>query len=166
VVWNARDALRGLRACHPNRSCLRFADSKLHQHPTQVGIAVVEHQGRFLVGRRGPDGPLPGLAEFPGGKCAPEELPDAAAVRECLEETDLSVVADRELAVVAHDYPYGCVELHFWHCRPADADDVRDEHRGFRWAPLAELSSLPFPEANAAVVRALSHPDYTERGSE
>ena len=51
--------------------------------PKRIGIAVVEHEGRYLVGTRGPDGPLAGYAEFPGGKCLPDELPEMCAIREC-----------------------------------------------------------------------------------
>eukprot|EP00913_Durusdinium_trenchii_P035339 g33069.t1 len=54
-----------------------------------IGIAVVEHAGQYLVGVRGDDGPLPGKAEFPGGKCRAGEMPRDCAVRECLEETGL-----------------------------------------------------------------------------
>ena len=35
----------------------------------RVGIAVVEHANQYLVGVRGPIGPLAGYDEFPGGKC-------------------------------------------------------------------------------------------------
>ena len=40
---------------------------------TRIGIAVVESAGRILVGQRAADVPLPGLAEFPGGKCESDE---------------------------------------------------------------------------------------------
>jgi 8-oxo-dGTP pyrophosphatase MutT (NUDIX family) len=54
---------------------------------TRIGIAIVEHAGRFLVGVRGDGSPLSGKAEFPGGKCHENESPAECAVRECLEET-------------------------------------------------------------------------------
>ena len=46
---------------------------------TQVAIAVVENQGRFLVGRRAEHLPLGGLWEFPGGKVESQETAAAAA---------------------------------------------------------------------------------------
>ncbi|MEX0715453.1 MAG: (deoxy)nucleoside triphosphate pyrophosphohydrolase [Planctomycetaceae bacterium] len=123
--------------------------------PDRIGIAVVEHAGRYLVGVRGDDAPLPGKAEFPGGKCAPRERSREAVVRECLEETGLPVVPVELLAEKSHDYPHGRVQLAFWRCRPANPIDVREEHRAFRWVAAAELASLDFPEANAEVVRGL-----------
>lgn len=120
--------------------------------PTPIGIAIVEHDGRYLVGIRGEDGPLPGYAEFPGGKCEPNESPAECACRECLEETGLAVVVERLLLRREFDYPYGTVDLHFWLCRPAQPKTVADAHRGFRWIAGHELPSLRFPEANAPVI--------------
>ena len=59
---------------------------------TLIAIAVVEHEDRLLVGRRPAGVPLSGYCEFPGGKVKPNESSKEAAVRECLEETGLSVI--------------------------------------------------------------------------
>ena len=53
--------------------------------PVEIAIAVVEHEGRFLIGLRPPGAPLAGLWEFAGGKLEPGETPQMAAARECLE---------------------------------------------------------------------------------
>jgi mutator protein MutT len=122
---------------------------------TRIGIAVVEHAGCYLIGTRGPDGPLPGYAEFPGGKCLPDESPEACTVRECREETHLAVTVDRLLLRQEHTYPHGTVDLHFFLCHPVEASLIRDEHHGFVWIPAGELPRLRLPDANAAVVRML-----------
>jgi mutator protein MutT len=121
----------------------------------RIGIAVVELAGEYLVGTRGPDGPLPGCAEFPGGKCLPDETPRDCAIRECREETGLAVIAERLLLNCRFDYPHGPVELHFWLCRPADPSQRADAHHGFRWVPAEQLNTLPFPAANAALLELL-----------
>jgi 8-oxo-dGTP diphosphatase len=125
----------------------------------RIGIAIVEHAGRFLVGQRAEDSPLPGLAEFPGGKCLEEETPAECAIRECREETGLQVVPVRLLDERAHDYPHGRVELHFWLCEPADAGRIEETHRRFRWVSQEELKTLDFPEANRHVVNLLTDSD-------
>ncbi len=122
---------------------------------TRVGIAIVERAGRFLVGVRPEGVPLAGAAEFPGGKCSPGEFPAACAERECLEETGLAVSAVECLETRTHRYPHGVVEIHFWMCRPVDEPIGTVLLGNFRWADAAELPTLPFPEANAAVVAAL-----------
>lgn len=119
----------------------------------EIGIAVVEHQGRYLVGTRGPDGPLPGYAEFPGGKCdLDEETPAGAAIRECFEETGLRAEIVEPLLEREFDYPHGRVDLRFFLCRPAAGSDVNDLRGTFHWADAGTLSRLKFPEANGPVI--------------
>ena len=122
---------------------------------TRIGIAVVEHDGRFLVGIRGADGPLPGYAEFPGGKCQPGESPAECAIRECHEETGLRVDVTQPLLAREYEYPHGRVELHFFLCAPAQVSDLTATHAGFRWVAAAELPSLKFPPANDEVIARL-----------
>ena len=122
----------------------------------RIGIAIVEQAGHFLIGTRGPEVPLAGFAEFPGGKCGESEATEDCAVRECLEETGLFVQIERPLMRREHTYPHGTVDLHFYLCHPSREVSLSDEPRGFRWVPAKDLATLPFPEANAEVVRLLT----------
>jgi len=119
---------------------------------TDVAIAIVQHEGRFLVGHRAPGAPLAEYAEFPGGKCQPEELPEQCAVRECREETGILVRVVTLRQVVVHDYPHGSVRLHFFECAPLDRRTPLDP---FWWVDRTELAKLNFPPANQAVVTSL-----------
>ncbi len=121
-----------------------------------IGIAVVEHAGRFLVGVRGEDSPLAGLAEFPGGKCWPEETPAECAVRECREETGLDIEPVQLLDQRIHSYDHVTVELFFWLCRLLNPEQAAEEHHGFRWVPRQDLKCLKFPAANEHVVALIS----------
>ena len=123
---------------------------------TKVGIAVVEHNGRYLIGTRDEHSPLAGLSEFPGGKCHANEDPRDCAVRECLEETGLAVIPDSLLLNRLFEYPHGSVDLNFWLCRLKDATAIKEEHRGLRWIEVVELGSLQFPEANAPLIELLT----------
>lgn len=132
------------------------------QTAVPIGVAVVEHQGQFLVGRRSADSPLPGLAEFPGGKCQPGESSGVCARRECLEETGLQVATVDLLMRRTFTYPHATLDLSFWLCRPVEQALVAEEHQGYHWIPRAELASLNFPEANLPLVEVLSKwpPDH------
>jgi 8-oxo-dGTP diphosphatase len=121
-----------------------------------IGIAIVEHDGKYLVGTRGPDVSLPGYSEFPGGKCEPSESPCECACRECHEETGLVVEPVELLLNVQHTYDHDAVDLHFWRCRPINAETVSDNHNGHRWVQANELPSLRFPEANSSVIANLA----------
>jgi mutator protein MutT len=123
----------------------RMLDSRI-----PIAIAVVEREGFFLVGKRPAGAALAGLCEFPGGKVHASETPEAAAIRECLEETGLAVRIVGEYSIVCHDYEHDRVELHFFRCLPVDA--ACSPREPFRWVPAAGLADLQFPEANRAVL--------------
>ena len=57
-----------------------------------VVAAVIERDGRFLVGQRPAHKHHGGLWEFPGGKVEPGETPAAALARELHEELGLTDV--------------------------------------------------------------------------
>lgn len=127
----------------------------MSQNFQTIGIAVVEHHGSYLVGRRGTAGPLADYAEFPGGKCLPQEVPAACAVRECHEETGLAVKMDELLLRRKFQYEHATVDLHFWRCSPVNKHDIREEHNGFRWINAKDLAQLRFPEANVPLIEML-----------
>ncbi len=115
-----------------------------------IAVAVVQTSGRYLIGQRPPGKPLAGKWEFPGGKILLGETPEAAAKRECLEETGLEVLVVAPFPEVVHQYDHGAVRLHFFSCSPIDpASEPRDP---FRWVEAAELGDYEFPEANQSLV--------------
>ena len=119
----------------------------------EIGIAVVERAGQYLVGRRPESISFAGYWEFPGGKCKANETPADAARRECLEETGLAVEMGPLLAEVEHSYPHGPVRLWFFAARVQATESPLPER--FRWTDRAALGSMSFPAANAAVVEKL-----------
>jgi 8-oxo-dGTP diphosphatase len=121
---------------------------------TPIAIAVVEHEGCFLIGRRPPGLPLAGLWEFPGGKIEPGETPEAAAVRECMEETGLGVEPLFRYPNQIEEYDHDRVALHFIACRPLDAVPPRPRPP-FCWIAQAELSDYEFPAGNRGLLQLL-----------
>jgi 8-oxo-dGTP diphosphatase len=129
----------------------------------RVAIAVIEHDGHYLVGTRRSDQPLAGGAEFPGGRCLPSEEGSACAVRECREETDLLVIAVRKLCQCRHTYAHGTLDLEFWLCRLDLKENADRATGGFRWVSADSLNSLDFPEANRSVLKILTAGSQTAR---
>jgi 8-oxo-dGTP diphosphatase len=91
-----------------------------HPSPTRrlrVAAAVVWDDGRLLMTRRPPGGPLGLMWEFPGGKIEAGETPEHAVVREIREELGVEGTALEVLAVETHDYAHGLeVEITFVRC--------------------------------------------------
>lgn len=118
-----------------------------------IAIAVIEHEGKYLLQQRSTGQALAGKWEFPGGKIETGETPAEAAVRETLEETGLAVHAERTLLEVRHAYEHATVQLHFVHCSPIEG--VVSKNPAVRWVSNAELNSFDFPPANAPLLRML-----------
>jgi mutator protein MutT len=121
--------------------------------PSEIAVAVVEHQGRLLIGRREAGGALAGFWEFPGGKIEAGETPEAAAVRECLEETGLLVRIEGSYGDARHEYEHDTVRLRFFAC--TIEKEERTLPARFRWIARRELGDYRFPPANAALIERL-----------
>lgn len=119
----------------------------------QIAVAVVERDGRFLVGRRPEGVPLAGLWEFPGGKVKAAETPAAAAVRECQEEAEIAIRVQRLYDVLDYDYEHAALRLYFFACEAIGP--VVEPKPPFQWLAAAELAGLKFPPANEAILQRL-----------
>ena len=119
-----------------------------------VTAAVIEHDGRVLVTRRPRGVHLEGLWEFPGGKCGDGEPLERCLARELREELDVDARIGSRIFSTTHRYEDRSVELHFFVC------ELLGEPRAMlgqemKWVARAELSSLEFPPADAALIAKL-----------
>lgn len=121
-----------------------------------MALAVALRGGKVLVAERDAAAHLGGCWEFPGGKIEPGEEPRSAALRELTEETGLEGGTAEPLVVLVHGYPDRTVRLHAYLVREPAGEVRVDGGRKWAWLPPAELASLPMPEANAAILRALA----------
>lgn len=124
--------------------------------PIPVGIALVARDGCYLIRQRPPGGPMPGVWEFPGGKCECGESAEEATARECREEIGLEVVLGRLRRRTDYRYPHGWVELSYYDCILADARAEPEPSTGFRWVAGADLPALTFPQANEPILEELA----------
>jgi mutator protein MutT len=126
--------------------------------PIVVVAAVIERDNTFLLTLRPPGTHLAGHWEFPGGKCHPNETHRDALRRELHEELDLAVTVGELVYSVTHAYPDKTVELHFYRCA-FDGEPKPMIGQEVRWIARADLVRLPFPEADAQLIRLLSLPN-------
>ena len=131
--------------------------------PTPISIAVVEWRGCFLAGQRPAGVPLAGLWEFPGGKIEGGESPEAAAIRECLEETGVAVEAVGRYPPHVQQYDHDRVLLHFIACRPASMSPPAPRPP-FCWLPREELTRHEFPRGNRELLALLTTRNSSRQG--
>ena len=137
--------------------------SKAHEAPdtTEIAVVVVERiedtsgDRQVLIGQRPDDAPLAGYWEFPGGKLERGETFHEAAIRECEEETGLSVQIIDEFPDAVHQYDHGKVHLRFFRCRVGDVPLASLAEHRFHWVGVHHLSEYEFPPANSRVLELL-----------
>ena len=120
-----------------------------------VVAAVIERDNAFLLTLRPPGTHLEGHWEFPGGKCHPSETHVEALRRELHEELDIVVKVGDLVHAITHAYPEKTVALHFYQC-DFEGEPKPMLGQELRWVPRADLKTLPFPEADADLIRVLS----------
>ena len=125
--------------------------------PMVVLAAVVERDGHFLLTRRLEHGHLPGLWEFPGGKCEPGESHEACLARELDEELGVGATIGEEIVAIEHAYPDRTVRLHFRRCEISGEPQARLGQE-IQWVARARLTALDFPEADRALIDRLAAP--------
>jgi ADP-ribose pyrophosphatase YjhB (NUDIX family) len=107
--------------------------------------AVVVHEGRLLVVRRGQE-PGRGLWSVPGGRVEAGETLAAACEREVFEETGLRVRAGELVGRVERAAPGGRVYVIDDLACAVDGDGTPiagDDADDARWVTRAELDALP-----------------------
>lgn len=104
-----------------------------------------QHDGRFLITRRGPDQSGAGFWEFPGGKVEAFESHTEALVREIHEE--LSVLLDpaglQFVDSAEHQYETKKIKLFLWRYQISLMPDlVLTDHDQIQWCTSAEMKHL------------------------
>jgi 8-oxo-dGTP diphosphatase len=127
----------------------------VERDPIVVVAAVIERDGKVLVGRRLKGTHLAGLWEFPGGKCDPGETHEACLVREIAEELGVAAHVGAEILSVEHAYPEKRVRLHFRACA-IDGEPRSMIGQEFQWIERTSLGSLEFPEADRKLIEILA----------
>jgi len=99
-----------------------------------VVCGVIEDEGgRFLACLRPQGKHLGGLWEFPGGKVDPGETPEAALVRELMEELSVEIEVVSPLTPVVWAYDERTIRLFPFRCRITGGELHATEHEELLW---------------------------------
>ncbi len=120
----------------------------------RVVAAVIERDGRYLLGRRPVDKRHGGLWEFPGGKLDDGESVEDAVARELREELGLGVRrVGRHLRSFEDDGSPFVIEFHVVEVL---GEPVAHEHESLGWFTPAELTEMSLAPADRAFVVGLA----------
>lgn len=121
--------------------------------PLLVVCAILEHEGKVLVARRGPSMRMAGFWEFPGGKVEPNESVEAALVREIKEELGLEIEVGVALPVSDWDSGKRLIRLLPFVCRLLRGELHLLEHDAIEWVAPNVLMDRNWAPADIPVVQ-------------
>ena len=120
-----------------------------------VACALIDEDGRVLLAQRPEGKHLAGYWEFPGGKLAPGETPEACLVRELREElgvaTETACLAP--LTFASHAYERFHLLMPLYVCRKWQGEPLpREGQAALRWVRARRLRELEITPAGVALV--------------
>ena len=118
----------------------------------EVVGAVIVRDGMVMCVQRGPDGSLPHLWEFPGGKIEPGETAQQALEREILEELQCRVTVGDEVTATRHEYDFATIILTTFYCELAEGIPHLVEHADLAWRLPDALHELDWAPADVPAV--------------
>jgi mutator protein MutT len=127
----------------------------------QVVAAIIEREGKILIGRRTAKQSHPLQWEFPGGKVEDGETPAQALARELEEELGIRGAAGPE--ITRYEYTYAGrdpIRLFFFRVTEFQGEPVNLIFDEMRWEPAQSLSSFNFVEGDIQLLRGLSSGAY------
>ena len=119
-----------------------------------AAVALIDPDGRVLLGQRPAGKPMAGLWEFPGGKVEPGERPEDTLIRELHEELGITV---REpclapLTFASHAYEGFHLLMPLYACRRWEGIVQPREGQALKWARPRDLRAYPMPPADEPLI--------------
>ena len=122
---------------------------------TEVVAALIWDGDRFMACQRPANKARALLWEFVGGKVEAGETKEAALIRECKEELDVTVAVGDIFMEVTHEYPDLTVHLTLFNAKIAEGVPKKLEHNDIQWLTVEEIDKFPFCPADEEILERL-----------
>ncbi|MEI4195666.1 (deoxy)nucleoside triphosphate pyrophosphohydrolase [Roseovarius sp. E0-M6] len=117
-------------------------------------VALIDIDGRVLLGQRPEGKPMSGMWEFPGGKMEPCETPEQALIRELEEELGINTWASclAPLTFASHRYEDFHLLMPLFACRKWEGVPYPREGQNLKWVRPTEMKAYPMPPADLPLI--------------
>lgn len=128
----------------------------------RVVAAVIQRDGKILVGQRRRSDSHALKWEFPGGKLEIGETPRQALIRELKEELGIEAEIEREIVRYEHAYPRRArIQLLFFWVRQYSGDPVALAFEQIMWEDAIRLPGYDFLDGDIDFVRRLAAGEFS-----
>jgi len=119
-----------------------------------AACALIDIDGRVLLGKRPAGKTLAGLWEFPGGKVEPGETPEACLIRELDEELGVKITHAclAPFVFASHNLGDRHLLMPLFLCRRWEGFPKALEHEALAWVRPDKMDAYPMPPADAPMV--------------
>jgi 8-oxo-dGTP diphosphatase len=117
-----------------------------------VTAAILVHEGKILIARRGAGDKLAGKWEFPGGSLEPGETPEVCLQRELREEFDIEIEVGLFVGESVYHYGHSSIRLLAFLSRWRDGNLCCRVHDGYSWVRVPQLQDYDFSPADIPFV--------------
>jgi len=150
---------RGIARTDPIRRITLDAWQAAHPAPTLLvaAVALLDADDRVLIAQRPEGKAMAGLWEFPGGKVADGETPEAALIRELDEELgiDTSESCLAPFTFASHRYETFHLLMPLYVCRVWRGQVAPREGQTLKWVRPMRLADYPMPPADVPLIAML-----------
>lgn len=117
-------------------------------------VALIDVDGRILLGQRPEGKSMAGLWEFPGGKVEDGETPEVALIRELEEELGINTWESclAPLTFASHTYEKFHLLMPLFACRKWEGTPQSRENQALKWVHAKDLKSYPMPAADVPLI--------------
>ncbi len=117
-------------------------------------VALIDPDGRVLLGQRPEGKSMAGLWEFPGGKVEDGETPEAALIRELEEELGINTWKSclAPLTFASHSYENFHLLMPLFACRRWEGTPQGRENQALKWVHARDLHNYPMPAADIPLI--------------
>lgn len=119
---------------------------------TEVVAALIWQHDKFMICQRPAHKARGLLWEFVGGKVEPGETREAALIRECREELDITVEVTGEYLQVVHEYPDLSIRLTLFQCSILSGIPKLLEHADLAWISPQQIPDYDFCPADLEIL--------------
>ena len=117
-------------------------------------VALIDVDGRVLLGQRPKGKSMAGLWEFPGGKVEVDETPEVALIRELEEELGINTWESclAPVTFASHSYDDFHLLMPLFACRKWEGTPMSRENQALKWVWPNELRNYPMPAADVPLI--------------